>query len=396
DRMKDLATQKCFEEAAMLRDEIHSIAAFQSRQKVVDEMAINRDIVVTAQEGGLGCGLVFNVRDGKIVNRIHFFLENVETLEEPEILANFLKLYYIRTDDIPDTVMLPASVPDSFGIEAWLSKKGGKDVRFEFPKRGKTSRLMDMCRENAKLLLSELILQKEKSDDWTAPSVAALQKDLSLPKAPKRIEAFDVSNLGGKDTVASMVVFENGQPKKSEYRKFIIRRVEGIDDYQSMAEVLERRIRRIQKEQKPMPDLLLVDGGKGQLSAAVGVLKKMNAEGQPVIGLAKRLEEVFVPGHPDPQNIPKTSAGLRLLQRVRDEAHRFAVAYHRTLRKKRTVRSELDDIPGIGEKRRKNLLIHFKSVNNLKKASIEEIASVEGMNRKAAERVSEMLGKKEP
>jgi excinuclease ABC subunit C len=250
---------------------------------------------------------------------------------------------------------------------------------------------MAMCRENAGLLLNELILQKEKSDNWTAPSVQALQKDLSLSRAPRRIEAFDVSNLAGKDTVASMVVFENGQPKKSEYRKFKIRSVDGIDDFRSMAEVLERRISMLRREEKSMPDLILVDGGKGQLSAAVGVLKKMNEEEQPVVGLAKRLEEVFMPGPEGPQNLPKTSAGLLLLRRVRDEAHRFAVSYHRTLRKKRAVRSELDDIPGIGEKRRKALLRHFGSVKNIRAAAVEALASVEGMNKKTAEKVAVFL-----
>jgi excinuclease ABC subunit C len=392
-RMRDLAAQKRFEEAACLRDEIRSIGAFQSRQKVVDDAEVNRDIVVTAQEGGLGCGLVFTVRGGKIINRIHFFLENVDSLTESEILANFLKLFYTRTDDIPGTIMLPEAAQDSTGIEAWLSGIRGAGVSFEYPGRGKSSQLMDRCRENAKLLLNELIIQKEKSEDWTAPSVLALQKDLSLAKIPKHIEAFDISNLAGKHTVASMVVFENGQPKKSEYRKFKIRSVAGSDDFRSMAEVLERRMTGLRREGKPMPDLILVDGGKGQLSAAVAVLKKMNVEGQPVVGLAKRLEEVFIPGAGDAQNIPKSSAGLRLLQRVRDEAHRFAVAYHRTLRKKRAVHSELDDIPGIGEKRRKALLRHFGSVKNMRQASLESITSVNGMNRKAAEGVAAFFRK---
>jgi len=393
-RMKELAVQKRFEEAAMLRDEIRSIAAFQSKQKVVDDLLINRDIVVTTAEGELGCGLVFDVRDGKIINRHHFYLEGLEGLSETEILASFIKQYYIRTDQIPEEILLPWSVPESSDILKWLSEKRGSPVRMEIPRRGKKSQLMEMCLQNARLLLNELLLQKEKAENWIAPSVQSLEKELSLKKTPKRIEAFDISNLAGKDTVGSLVVFENGQPKKSEYRKFKIRRVEGIDDFQSLAEVLERRIRGLLKENAPFPDLFLVDGGKGQLSAALNVLLKFNLPDQPVIGLAKRLEEVFVPGTEGPQMLPKSSASLHLLQRVRDEAHRFAVQYHRTLRKKRAVHSELDDIPGIGEKRRKALLTHFGSVKNIRNASAEQIASVKGMNTKTAENVVEGLKKK--
>lgn len=390
-RMNELAAQKQYEEAAFLRDEIRSIAAFQSKQKVVDDLSVNRDIVVSTAEGGLGCGMVFEVRDGKIINRRHFFLEGIEGLSESDILVSFIKQYYIRTDGVPEEILLSTSVPESAEVTNWLSQKRGGAVCLVVPKRGKDARLIEMCLRNANLLLNELRLQKEKTDDWTAPSVRALEKDLSLKKTPKRIEAFDISNLSGKDTVASMVVFDNGRPRKSEYRKYKIRSVDGIDDFQSMSEVVERRIIRLQKEKKPLPDLILVDGGKGQLSAALNVLIKLNVSNQPVIGLAKRLEEVFLPGISEPQMLPKSSPALHLLQRVRDEAHRFAIQYHRTLRKKRAVHSELDDIPGIGEKRRKALLRHFGSLKQIRNASVEEIAQVEGMNRKTAEKAAEWL-----
>ena len=337
-RMTELAAKKRFEEAALLRDEIRSIAAFQSRQKVVDDLQINRDIVVTAQEGILGCGLVFNVRDGKIVNRIHFFLENVETLGEPEILANFLKLYYVRTDDVPENVMLPAAVPDSPELEAWLSQKRGGAVRFEYPKRGKPSQLMAMCRENAHLLLNELMLQKEKSEHWTAPSVQALQKDLALAKPPRRIEAFDISNLLGKDTVASMVVFENGQPKKSEYRKFKIRSVDGSRRLQDDGRGGERRFAGLPREDGRPRRSHARGRRQGTAFRGGGRAQRSDAEGQPVIGLAKRLEEIYRPGLSDPQTCRNQSAGLRLLQRVRDEAHGSRLQYHRTLRNKRPSR----------------------------------------------------------
>ena len=390
-RMSELAACKRFEEAAQLRDEIRSIAAFQSRQKVVDGSLANRDIVVSATEGGLGCGLVFNVRDGKIVNRLHFILEGIDALAEPELTGAFVKQYYVRTDDVPEEVLLPVDIPDAGGIAAWLAGKRGGDVRLSVPKRGKQLGLMGMCRQNARLLLEELLAQKDKAGDWLAPSVQALARDLRLPKIPRHIEAFDVSNLAGADAVASLVVFENGKPKKSEYRKFRIRRVGGIDDFAMMAEVVDRRIGRLQKEQRPLPDLILVDGGKGQLSAALGVLARRGFSNQPIVGLAKRLEEVFVPGASDAQTLPKTSASLRLLQRVRNEAHRFAVQYHRTVRKKRMVRSELDDIPGIGPTRRNALLRHFGSLQNIREAAVDQIAMVKGMNIKAAQNVAEFF-----
>ena len=250
---------------------------------------------------------------------------------------------------------------------------------------------MEMCAQNARLLLEEIQGQRPREDDWVAPAVKVLQQDLGLSRPPKRIEAFDVSNIGGRDAVASMVVFMNGKPRKSDYRRFKIRTVEGIDDFRMMAEAVERRISRLLREDRVLPDLVLVDGGKGQVSAAFGVLRQLGLVDQPLIGLAKRLEEVFIPGFSDPQNIPKHSASLRLLQRIRDEAHRFAVQYHRTIRKKRTVTSLLDSIPGIGEKRRNALLKAFGSIEGIRKASLEEIAGVKGMNRKIAEDVLKVL-----
>ena len=250
---------------------------------------------------------------------------------------------------------------------------------------------MDMCQKNAQLLLEEIRIQIEKSGEWIVSSVHALQKDLVLPVLPNRIEAIDISNTAGQDAVGSLVVFENGRPKKSEYRKFRIRTVDGIDDYGMMAEVVERRYKRLVQGNEDLPDLILVDGGKGQLSTALSVLKKMELSNQSVIGLAKRLEEVYIPGIPDPQNIPKSSPSLHLLQRIRDEAHRFAVQYHRSLRQKRSVRSILDDIPGIGEKRRNALIKAFGSVEGLKKVTVEDIIKVPGMNRTAAERVAGAL-----
>jgi excinuclease ABC subunit C len=282
-------------------------------------------------------------------------------------------------------------VKDERDFMLWLTEKRGKPVRMFTPKRGKKAGLIQLCQKNAQFILNELRAQKEASGDWITPSVLALQKDLKLEQPPIRIEAFDNSNIQGSDPVASMVVFENGKPKKSEYRKFRIKTVQGVDDFASMAEIIERRITRILKEGRDMPDLILVDGGKGQLNAGLSVLKKFEMNNQPIIGLAKRLEEIFLPGFSDPQMLPKTSASLHLLQRIRDEAHRFAITFHRSLRQKRSVHSILDDIPGIGEKRRVTLLKTFGSVKNIRSATVQEIAQVQGMNRKIAEQVVKAL-----
>jgi excinuclease ABC subunit C len=237
---------------------------------------------------------------------------------------------------------------------------------------------VNLSRTNARFLLDELKIQKLKKTDSVPHAVASLQKDLHLERLPRRIECFDISNTQGTDSVASMVVFVNGKPRKSDYRKFKIRTVEGSDDFASMREVIERRYRRLVEEQGTAPDLIMVDGGKGQLSSAVEVLGSYGLGEVPVIGLAKRLEEVFLPGRSEPELIAKSSTGLRLLQQVRNEAHRFAVTYHRSLRQKRTLQTELDLIAGVGDKRAKELLETFGSVQGVRFATTEQLAAVVG------------------
>lgn len=390
-RMESLSAEQRFEEAGKVRDQIYAIARFQAKQKVVGEWDEERDLVVVAVNDVGGCGMVFDVRGGKIINRRHFYLEGVEARSESEVLSAFLKQYYLRADFIPKEIYIPFECEECTEIAQWLSTKKGESVRLVIPKTGKAEHLMVMCVENANLLLEELRIQKEKSADWIAPSVLALQRDLALPKIPKRIEAFDISTLFGQDAVGSMVCFENGKPLKSEYRKFKIRNVQGIDDFAMMAEVVERRITRLLSEGKPLPDLILIDGGKGQISSVQEVLKSHALTNQPVIGLAKRLDEVYLPNFPEAQMLPKGSPSLRLIQYIRDEAHRFAVTFHRSLHRKHLGESILDHISGIGKKRKANLLLRFGSIENLKKASVEEIATVEGLNRKIAERLKEVL-----
>lgn len=395
DQMQQYAEKQMFEEAARLRDQIRFVENFQRRQKMVDDSKKDRDIFSFAASAGgsEAVGLVFNVRDGKIINRQHYQLDGVENKSENEILNSFLEQYYVRTEFVPGEVLLPLALDDLDQIREWLTTKRGQKTEVLVPQRGDKARLMAMCRQNAELLLNELIQQRQQSSPKISGMVEALQKDLGLETPPIRIEAFDNSNIQGSDPVASLVVFENGKPKKSDYRKYKIKTVQGIDDFASMAEVVERRITRLLREGSDLPDLILVDGGKGQLSAAYEVLKKFELEDQPIIGLAKRLEEIFRPGLSDAQTLPKSSPSLRLLQQLRDEAHRFAITFHRSLRQKRAKKSELDDIPGVGEKRRKALLKTFGSVKGIKSASLEKIAGVEGMNKKIAKAVKEALSK---
>ncbi len=387
EKMEKFAEALQFEKAARIRDQIQAIKDFQYKQKVITPEEIDRDLFVSYAEDNEACGVVFKIRQGRVIGRQHFYLDGVEGESLDRILSHLLIRYYMHADFIPDEIYLPIPLEDGANIEQWLSERIGAKVQLVFPQRGEKARLLKMAFENAKLLLQELKLQKMKDKDFIPHSVKALQKVLRLTNPPIRIEAFDISNIHGTDATASLVTFVNGQPHKSDYRRFKIRTKFTPDDFAMMAEAIERRYERQLKEKKPMPDLILVDGGKGQLSAATEVLAKLNLQDQPIIALAKRLDEVFIPGVPEAQNIPKMSSGLRLLQQIRDEAHRFAIEYHRKLRGKRSVYSELNEIEGIGEQRQKRLIRHFGSVKNLKAASLEEIKQVKGIPEKLAEKI---------
>jgi excinuclease ABC subunit C len=376
-----------FEDAAAVRDKIQNLRVYTERQKVVDAHAVDRDILAVATEGDIGCGVIFRIREGKIIGRQHVYMRGVDDKPQEEIVEEFLQQYYLDTDDVPREVFLPTALPEFQAMETWLTSKRRDKVLIVSPKIGEKAKLVAMSEANAKFLLEELKLQKMKKADYIPHSVKSLQRDLRLSKLPRRIECFDISNIQGSDTVASMVVFQDSKPKKSEYRKFKIRSVDGPDDFASMREVIERRYKRLLDEQSELPDLIVIDGGKGQLSSAVEILEKLRLGDLPVIGLAKRLEEVFVPDSSDPQSIPKTSSGLRLLQQIRDEAHRFAVTYHRAVRKRRTLQTELDLIEGIGKVRAKELLEAFGSVQGVKFATEGQLAEIVGP--KVASKVKE-------
>ena len=387
EKMWKLSAAQRYEEAARFREQVQSIQNFQYKQKVVTDEDLDRDIVAVAVDDDDACGVVFKVRDGKILGRQHFFLNGVAEEAFESVVTSFLKQFYLKSYFVPEEILLPTEVEDAEEVKQWLSEEREKAVKLLNPKKGQKAKLVKMALKNARLLLEELKLEKLKAKDFVAHSVKALQRDLRLKDPPLRIECFDISNIQGTDPVASMVTFVNGRPKKSDYRKFKIRGKETPDDFAMMAEAVERRYRGSLANKLDSPDLILVDGGKGQLSAAEQVLCKLKKTDQAIAALAKRLDEVFVPGASEAQNIPKTSSGLKLLQQIRDEAHRFAVTYHRTLRKKRTIQSELDTVPGVGPNRRAVLVKYFGSVKNVKEATADELAAVEGIPVDVAERI---------
>ena len=367
-----------FEDAAVLRDRIRGLEAYAERQKAVDLDQTDRDILAFAAEGNDACGVIFKLRDGKMVGRQHYYLGNVEGKSASEILETLLQQYYLEADYIPKEIFLPGAVENRETLIRWLGDRRGEAVSLVVPDEGEQAKLVRLTANNARFLLDDLKVQKLKKLGGIPFGIQALQKDLRMAKPPRKIECFDISNTQGTDSVASMVVFVDGRPRKSEYRKFRIRSVDGPDDFASMREVIRRRYRRLLDEQGTMPDLIMVDGGKGQLSAAREVLLDLELGAQPVIGLAKKLEEVYLPGASDPELIAKASAGLKLLQQVRDEAHRFAITFHRSLRAKRTLQTELDLIEGIGKARAKELLEAFGSVQGVKFATAEQVAEVVG------------------
>lgn len=403
-KMQEYSENFMFEQAAKTRDKIESINVYTSRQKMITDDFIDRDVFAFEKEDNDGCAMVLKIRDGKVIGKTHYYVNNVIEEDEAKILENIITNHYNKTDYIPEEIFTDKEPENKELLEEWLRTTKTSKVEIIIPKIGEKAKLISMVKANARLMLEELKLAKLKKE-FTVPSLEALKRDLNLKKSPKKIECFDISHIQGTDTVASMVVFRDAKPRKSEYRKFKIRSVSNEtgtpDDFLSMREVIHRRYKRLLEENTPLPDLIIIDGGKGQLSSAVTVLQSIgikilndsssdnsgsNKNSLSVIGLAKRLEEVYIPNISDPLNIPKTSSGIRLIQRIRDEAHRFAVTFHRSLRDKRTLTSELTAIPGIGEKTSNKLLTEFGSIESIKNlietspADIEKIAGKKTLN----------------
>ena len=397
-RMEAAAGQQRFEQAARHRDQIRALELYQSRQKVVLEEKVDRDVVGLARHDDEACCVVLEIREGRLVGEKHHFLGGVMEASDGEVLSAFLRQFYMQTDFIPRQVHVSHDLEDADHISAWLTGKGdGPRVEVAAYRRGLKARTQDMADTNAAHLMEERRLKREARRDRVPQSVQALQRDLSLDRPPRRIEGVDISTFQGSDTVGSLVVMIDGKPRRSEYRHFRIRGGDGLpDDFAAIREVVERRIRGLSERGEPCPDLLMIDGGKGQLSSAIEVLAALGADGPAVVGLAKRLEEIFLPGQADPVILPRTSASLRMLQVLRDEAHRFAVSYHRKLRARRTLGSGLDGVPGIGPSRRRALLQAFGSVRRVREAEEAEIARLKGFSLKLARQVKSHLNRDDP
>ena len=393
-RMEEASERMEYERAAELRDRISRIEGAFEKQKIISPGFENQDVIGIALQGGHADIQVLFVRNGMLLGRKDFYFTDLRGMAEEDLLTDFLRQFYAKEMILPAEVLLPIDVPDREVIEEWLRSKREAKVELAVPQRGRKRELVQMASDNASQALKEQMLSRKSKERV----LLKLQEELGLRNLPRRIEAFDISNIQGTEAVASMVAFENNLPDKRNYKRFKIRTVKGQDDFASMAEVVRRRYLRA-KEEGTLPDLVLIDGGKGQLNAALDVLMELEVKGPDVIGLAKarsgqegakrEFERVFLPGVEEPVVLEPTSAGTHLVARVRDEAHRFAIEYHRKLREKKAVRSELDEVPGIGETRKKALLRHFGSLAKIKEATAEDLAKVKGLTRKVAAEIAE-------
>ena len=388
EEMQRCARELKFEQAAELKMQIGGLKKYADRQKVVTTDPVDRDVFGIEQKEDDACGVVFKIREGKLLGSQRMYFSNTDDEPMKNLLSKFLEKYYLETPDlIPQEIFTQEPLPSEAekALQKLLSNKNkeGQNSRkttlIVTPQKGEKARLMEMCRENARHHLREYLAEKQKRGEMARenPSLNALRSTFHLEKIPRRIECFDNSHFQGSDYTSSMVCFVDGKPRKSDYRKFRLRTIEGSDDYAAMSEAITRRYSGTLSNELPLPDLVLIDGGKGQVNIALKTLLELDIS-IPVIGLAKRLEEVHVPGSRDPFNLPKTSPALKLLQRIRDEAHRFAISYHRQLRKSRTLKTVLTDIPGIGEKTAMKLLDHFGSVEQIAHADKEELRKITG------------------
>ena len=402
-KMQQAAEKLDFERAAEIRDSISALRKIGERQKIISSSLVDQDIIAMAREDGEVCMQVFFVRGGKLIGREHFLLDGGNLDDQGEVISSFIKQFYNGDTYVPKEIILQHEIEDFDIIESWLSEKRGSKVKLNVPQKGEKHKLIEMVSKNAEDTI-KLLMEKYKQDEQkTFGAIKELSDFIGLSKAPKRIEAFDISHLQGVENVGSMIVFENGKPKNRDYRRFKIKYVDGANDYESMREVLERRFRHGIKEREQLekdgkdvdsgkfavlPDLILIDGGLGQVHAVLPILQELGVK-TPVCGMVKddkhRTRGLIYNEQEIP--IPISSHAFRLITNVQDEAHRFAITYHRSLRSKTTVKSQLDEVPGIGPARRQALLKKFGSLKNIKSASIEELSDVAGMNKKAAEMI---------
>ena len=462
-KMEEAAENLNFEEAARIRDRIKAVERILEKQRIIStEGQDDQDVIALASEDDETCAQVFFFRSGKLVGREFFILQGTRESSPGEIMRSFFQQFYESVPHIPAEILVEAEPEDKAVLQTWLKEKRGGALAITEPKRGEKLRLVEMVRQNAKEVLEQQRIKWLSDSQKTQMALEELQEALNLVAPPQRIECYDISNTSGTNSVGAMVVFEGGRPRNSEYRRFKIKTVEGANDFASHQEVLRRRFRKAAAQQDAeleaetsavidgvsqkivtedhdvyapsvvasaqpessesvveegegekqddklqhewaLPDLVIIDGGKGQLNAALEVMRDLKLD-IPTIGVAKEegshtklatAEEIYIPGASEPIMLPRSSQGLYLLQRIRDEAHRFSITYHRKLRSEKTFKSVLDEIPGIGPKRKKALLLHFGSVKAISVASIDELAALDGMTRDAAEKVKEYIAKVE-
>ena len=420
-KMESAADNLEFERAAALRDQVRAIERVGESQKVASHSRADQDIVAMAATGSEAWVEVFFIRNGNLTGRDHFIMEGVQDDEPGKVLGHFVKQFYDTAAHVPRELLLQHPVGEERDlIQEWLTEKRGYNVALKVPQRGTKRRLVQMVADNAAQGLQQRAVKWLSDTSNLQQAMNEVAEALNLPRPPKRMECYDISNIQGSNPVGSMVVFEDGRPKNNHYRRFQIKSVDGIDDYSMMQEMLRRRFRRLSEHLRAssngqddaasedsetgdgrgsgeqtwgiVPDLVLIDGGKGHLSAALQVFLELGlVETVPLASLAKEREELFVPQNPDPVLLPRGSQGLFLVQRIRDEAHRFAITYHRQRRSKGAVRSVLDSVPGIGPKRRGMLIRRFGSAAGVKAASLEELTSVPGMTVNLAQKVKDYL-----
>jgi len=393
-RMNQAAEKMDFEKAARLRDQIQAVEEVVEGQRIAARIKGEQDVIAFVNDRDQAYVQVFFIRNSKLIGRESFVLQGTRYEEPPRVMASFIQQFYASAPHIPPLLLLQHPVEDKDTLQAWLQAKRGGAVKIQAPRRGSKKQLVEIVARNARQGLEQLKIKQLASPKTLSAALEEIQKALNLPHPPNRIEGYDISDIQGIAAVGSMVVFDKGRPKRAHYRRFKIKSVVGADDYAMLNEMLKRRFKRADAASGTwaiMPELVLIDGGKGQLNAAIAAMREMGADSIPAAGLAKENEELFIPGRAKPIVLPPSSPGLQLLQRLRDEAHRFALGYHHKVRRRQTFASALDTIPGIGAKRKKALIHQFGSVKSIREASVEELADVSGITKGLAQKIKENL-----
>jgi len=397
-KMEKAAEALDFEKASLLRDQIQAIDRVIEGQRIATTISGEQDVIAFANDRDQAYVQVFFIRSSKLIGRESFVLQGARSEEPGQIMTNFIKQFYASAPYIPPLLLLQYPVEDRTIIESWLQSKRGAKVHIQVPRRGNKKQLVRIVAKNAQQGMEQLRVKQLATPTALAAALAEIKRELHLPRLPSRMEGYDISNIQGTVAVGSMVVFEEGKPKPSHYRRFRIKTVSGANDYAMLQEVVKRRFKRSLKSDAStpntwaiLPDLVLIDGGKGQLNSVLAAMREVGVGSVATASLAKENEEIFVPQKREPIILPRSSPGLQLLQRLRDEAHRFALGYHQKIRKRQTFASALDTIPGIGPKRKRALLKQFGSVQAIREAPLEELAATRGMSKHLAQKVKEHL-----